>query len=230
MPYAREHPELAPAGHEQGLFRTIPSRSSGCRVGRRRTGMRLLDLRFQLSVRVVQFTRASVSTGQLGRRQPGDSDEVVRGGDQVASQLSPRQTTEARRSEATDRLHPTEDLHRRVCENVGSLRSQLGVSRDGQSHCVVRCCSAPHGASRAAGGARPRSAAYRRSGPRPACSGESRVDTLCPPGPELPRALLCRWPSSATEGKTFGWPLSPVWALRQRPLSPESGQPRRSRS
>ena len=43
----------------------------------------IVGLRFQLSVRVVQLTRASLSTCQLGRRQPSDSDEVLRGGDQL---------------------------------------------------------------------------------------------------------------------------------------------------
>src|SRR6266542_4686695 len=42
--------------------------------------------------------------------EPGDAHEVVGGHDQVARQFGACHATEARATEATDRLHPAEDL------------------------------------------------------------------------------------------------------------------------
>ena len=58
MPYVREHPELAQQATNKGYFGRFRAEGAGCRVGWRRTGMILLDLRVQPSVRVVQLTRA----------------------------------------------------------------------------------------------------------------------------------------------------------------------------
>src|SRR5438132_9570117 len=72
--------------------------------------MRSLGRRLRLSVGAAQLMPRSASTGELGRHQSSDPDEVVRSGDQVASQLGPRQAAKARPTEATHGLHPAKDL------------------------------------------------------------------------------------------------------------------------
>ena len=72
--------------------------------------MRSLGRRLRLGVGAVQLMPRSASTGELGRHQSSDPDEVVRSGDQVASQLGPRQAAKVCSTEATHGLHPAKDL------------------------------------------------------------------------------------------------------------------------
>jgi hypothetical protein len=58
----------------------------------------------------VQCMPCFASAGELGRHQSSDPDEVAGSGDQVTSQLGPRQAAKARPTEATHGLHPAKDL------------------------------------------------------------------------------------------------------------------------
>src|SRR5438874_13505453 len=61
-------------------------------------------------VSTARLSRISGAIGRDGCGQSGDADQVVRRRNEIASQAGPRQAAEARASEATDRLHPAEDL------------------------------------------------------------------------------------------------------------------------
>ena len=58
----------------------------------------------------VQLMRHVAATSEFCRQQSCDPDQVVGGGDHVASQLCPRQVTKACPTKATHRLDPAKDL------------------------------------------------------------------------------------------------------------------------